>query len=76
MDRQFHSHTGAVTKRDSALWVMSFDRVGMKLVQQEVPQLFHNVSLVSCEGTYCGRPHTYPLLSRMDPRSGTPAVCV
>ena len=57
-------------KRDSALWVMSFDHTGLTLLEREAGDLFRDAVQVSCEGTYCGRPHLYPLLSRLDPRSG------
>ena len=67
-DRQFHSPTGEVTKRESSIWLKPFDHVGVSLMQKEVPDLFVDAKSVVCEGNYCGRPYLYPILSLLDAR--------
>lgn len=65
-DRQVHSATGEVTKREASIWLKPLDHHGLGLMLKEAPELFVNARSVDCDGVYCGRPYFYPILSRVD----------
>ncbi|KAK7484073.1 hypothetical protein BaRGS_00024685 [Batillaria attramentaria] len=67
-DRQFHSKSGEVIKRESSLWLKPFDHKGYSQLEKELPDVFAQAQPGTCEGTYCGRPYLYPMLSRLDAR--------
>ncbi|XP_076462443.1 endoplasmic reticulum metallopeptidase 1-like [Babylonia areolata] len=68
VDRQVHSPSGQVLKRDSSIWVSPSDHLGMSLIRKQPGDLFRSMEAVDCEGTYCGRPYLYPVLSLFDAR--------
>lgn len=65
-DRNFHSHSGNVIKRDSGIWYMPVDTNGDKMMELYDPEFMSQARRATCDGVYCGRPYLYPFLKEVD----------
>ncbi|XP_041356621.1 endoplasmic reticulum metallopeptidase 1-like [Gigantopelta aegis] len=66
IDRRFHN-IDREYKNASSIWYIPFDYHGIKSIEKYAPEVFKDAFPVRCEGAYCGRPYTLPVVSMYQP---------